>query len=580
MGILCFMSEEHTLMFVVGLVVFVLVPAPFFAAACYCTWLFPRRTARVSESSALFLNATRFFFAKFDPTKYYYGLCMLIRSLLICLVPVIIRDNLPLQVILIALVIGAIHLVQTQTMPWRVPLNNFIDTGINVSMWMLMMVGSMCVGMSADLDSIRVVGTVIFILAFILAVGSLIASGSKMFRGGPFYGYFICHDRAHAAAQARLLKALLRAKVGQAVYVDTDDLTELDGLLDMLKSRVGTLIAFLTRSTLSKPACAAEITIALMTSKCKVLAVQTQSFVPPDEDDLDDLGSYLDLQSCNVEHYGITTAHMTAAFRKLLSVAVTPCVDMPEHLSGTRRFEVLAGMIDAPVKSDVGISHELPKLDSETMSGKLVISSDSHCDEATAVVFLLKIKMKAGLESIVPAGVCCLCDYDCSRGSTLESVSSSRALVVVLSPGTLASPEQLALAAWATKKRQDAGMPDVIPVNIPGFVYPTEEFFQQTSPKIFRTSAGVKFGFTESHDYVESLREFFRSTRTALSTHASERVLDHEVQELLSRMRRGPRRSTTSRSTFSRASKDSRTSGSVKNLSCTDIDTSRVLVSV
>merc|ERR1712113_139379 len=326
-------------------------------------------------------------------------------------------------------------------------------------------------GMSADLDSIRVVGTVIFVLAFLLAGGSLIASGSKMFRGGPFYGYFICHGRAHAAAQARLLKALLRAKVGQAVYVDTDDLTELDGLLDMLKSRVGTLIAFLTRSTLSKPACAAEITIALMTAKCKVLAVQTQSFVPPDDDDLSDLGSYLDLQSCNVEHYGITTAHMTAAFRKLLNVAVTPCVDMPEHLSGTRRFEVLAGMIDAPVKSDVDISNELPKLDSETMSGRLVISSDSHCDEATAVVFLLKIKMKEGLESLVPAGMCCLCDYDCSRGSTLESVSSSRAVVVVLSPGTLASPEQLALAAWATRKRQDAGMPDVIPVNIPGFVF-------------------------------------------------------------------------------------------------------------
>merc|ERR1712113_1162614 len=433
-------------------------------------------------------------------------------------------------------------------------------------------------GMSADLDSIRVVGTVIFVLAFLLAGGSLIASGSKMFRGGPFYGYFICHDRAHAAAQARLLKVLLRAKVGQTGYVDTDDLTEFDGLLDMLKSRVGTLIAFLTRSTLSKPACAAEITIALMTAKCKVLAVQTQSFVPPDDDDLSDLGSYLDLQSCNMEHYGITIAHMTTAFRKLLNVAVTPCVGMPESLSGTRRFEVLAGLIDAPMKCDIDTANELPKLDAETMSGRLVISSDSHCDEATAVVFLLKLKLKADLESLVPAGICCLCDYDCSRGSTLESVSSSRALIVLLSPGALASPEQLALAAWATRKRQDAGMPDVIPVSIPGFVFPTEEFFQQTSPKIFSTSAGVKFGFAESSDFVQSLREFFWSTRTVLSTHASEKVLDHEVQELLSRMRRGPRRTTISGATISRLSKHSRNSGSIKNTSSADSDA--VMISV
>merc|ERR1712113_967904 len=200
------------------------------------------------------------------------------------------------------------------------------------------------------------------------------------------------------------------------------------------------------------------------------------------------------------------------------------------------------------------------------------------CDEATAVVFVLKLKMKAGLESLVPAGICCLCDYDCVRGSTLESVSSSRALVVVLSPGTLASTEQLALAAWATKKRQDAGTPDVIPVNIPGFVYPTEEFFQQTSPKMFRTSGGVKFGFAESSDFVQSLREFFWSTRTILSTHASEKVLDHEVHELLSRMQRGPRRTTVSRSTISRLSKHSRNSGGLKDTSHADSDSVSVIM--
>merc|ERR1712151_15054 len=194
------------------------------------------------------------------------------------------------------------------------------------------------------------------------------------------------------------------------------------------------------------------------------------------------------------------------------------------------------------------------------------------------VVFLWKLKLEADLETPVPTGICCLCDYDVSRSSTLESVSSSRALIVLLSPGTLASPEQLALAAWATRKRQDAGMPDVIPVNIPGFVFPTEEFFQQTSPKIFRTSAGVKFGFSDSNDFVQSLREFFWSTRTTLSTHASEKVLDHEVQELLSRMRRGPRRSTISRETLSRVSKNSNNSGTLKNTSFEDSDALTVMV--
>merc|ERR1712050_523928 len=111
-----------------------------------------------------------------------------------------------------------------------------------------------------------------------------------------------------------------------------------------------------------------------------------------------------------------------------------------------------------------------------------------------------------------------------------------------------------------------------------GFVFPTEEFFQQTSPKIFSTSAGVKFGFAESSDFEQSLREFFWSTRTVLSTHASEKVLDHEVQELLARMQRGPRRSTISRSTLSRVSKGSSQSGSVRNPSFADNDALIVMV--
>merc|ERR1712039_158396 len=93
------------------------------------------------------------------------------------------------------------------------------------------------------------------------------------------------------------------------------------------------------------------------------------------------------------------------------------------------------------------------------------------------------------------------------------------------------------------------------------------DFRKKKKPKIFRTSGGVKFGFAESQDFVQSLREFFWSTRTVLSTHASEKVLDHEVQELLSRMRRGPRRSTISRATIARLSKHSRNSGSLKDTS-------------
>lgn len=541
-------------MFALGLIVFAIVPAPFFAAACYCTWLFPRRTARVTASSALYLHATRFFFSKLEPTKYYYGLCMMIRSLLICLVPVVVRDNLPLQVIMIGLVLSAVHLIQTQTMPWRVPLNNFIDTGINIGMWMMMMVGSMCVGMTADLSSIKVVGTTIFGLTFALAVGSLLASCAKMWRGGVFYGYFICHHKADAAAQARLLKVMMQSKTGQAVCLDSDDLAVLDVMLDIVKSRVGTLIAYLTRCTLNKPWCAAEVTIALLTAKCNVIAVQTPSFLPPDDEDLDDLSEYLDLQCCNFEHYGITAAHITAAFRKLISDNTVSRIDVPTGVIGTKRLELLGGLIDAPSKPCQEVTTSRLKLLSDTLAGKLAISSDQECDEAAAVVCLLKMKMQSHLEDLMPNGLCCMCDFEQDTRVALQGVPKATHVIVLLSSGSLASAHQLAIAAMATKARGESSSPDVIPVSIPGFVFPTEDFFTKIAPNMVQTAGGLKFSFSDPADFVQVLREFFWSTRSALSTRSSEQVFDQEVQDLLSRMRKGPRRSTLNKAILSRVS--------------------------
>ena len=44
------------------------------------------------------------------------------------------------------------------------------------------------------------------------------------------------------------------------------------------------------------------------------------------------LATYLDLQSCNFEHYGITTAHVQTAFMKLVSGKGVRSIDLPAKL--------------------------------------------------------------------------------------------------------------------------------------------------------------------------------------------------------------------------------------------------------
>jgi len=163
------------------------------------------------------------------------------------------------------------------------------------------------------------------------------------------------------------------------------------------------------------------------------------------------------------------------------------------------------------------------------------------------VVCLLKLKMEVGLHNLIPDGMCSLCDFEEDVRTSQQAIPQARAVIVLLSSGTLTSSLQLSIAAWATKARNAGGTPDVIPVSIPGFVFPTEDFFSKSVPKMVGT--GVKLGFNDATECVQVLREFFWSTRTMLSTRGSEQVMDQEVQDLLSRMHRGPRRSTFSRST-------------------------------
>ena len=68
--------------------------------------------------------------------------------------------------------------------------------------------------------------------------------------------HLVFHDEADAAAQARLIKVQLQVKTGKSVFIDSDDLTELDSLFDLVRCKVARLIVYHTRDTLTRPWCA------------------------------------------------------------------------------------------------------------------------------------------------------------------------------------------------------------------------------------------------------------------------------------------------------------------------------------
>ena len=90
--------NKHTSMAMLGFLALLVAPLPFFAMTCYATWKYPSWIARYSPITSRRLQAFRFLFFRFKPSRYYYGVILLCRSFLVCLVPVVLSDDVSLQI--------------------------------------------------------------------------------------------------------------------------------------------------------------------------------------------------------------------------------------------------------------------------------------------------------------------------------------------------------------------------------------------------------------------------------------------------------------------------------------------------
>ncbi len=115
------------------------------------------------------------------------------------------------------------------------------------------------------------------------------------------------------------MKLLLQAKAQLQVFIDSDDLKELDRLFETVAHRTDHLIVYLTRDTLTRPWCAGEVVTTFRgKGKIRMSAVICPSFLPPTDLELRNLDSYLDMTGCSLCEYGILLDEVAEAFRSLL----------------------------------------------------------------------------------------------------------------------------------------------------------------------------------------------------------------------------------------------------------------------
>ena len=105
-------SEDHTPLVLVGLLDLVCFVLCLYVLACYITWQQP------SRRDVAFATRYRFFFGRFQPDKYYFGLLFLSRSLVLSFIPVMFSSQGPRLLVLLICLCGY-TVVQLRTWPWR-----------------------------------------------------------------------------------------------------------------------------------------------------------------------------------------------------------------------------------------------------------------------------------------------------------------------------------------------------------------------------------------------------------------------------------------------------------------------------
>uniref|UniRef100_A0A6U9URZ9 TIR domain-containing protein n=1 Tax=Zooxanthella nutricula TaxID=1333877 RepID=A0A6U9URZ9_9DINO len=542
-SILCFEGGEHTSLMIIGFFGMAFVPIPYVAMCVYAIWKYPRFIAGdVSSTSWLKFESFRFMFFRFSPERYYYSLILVTRSLCLCFVPVVFRHDGSLQIFAISVTLGSFEVVQAILTPWRTYWVNIMDACLTAMLQCFLLLGAMVTKAEISEATVGTLGQVavsLFLLGILVAVCVAIV---MRFFPQPFYHYFICHHKAHSAAQARLLKLLIVGKTKKKVFIDSDDLVDLDTLFDTVKSKVGTLLVYLTRDTLTRPWCAGEVFMAIH-CKVKVTAIRTSGFEEPSEKQLSNLEEYIDLTSCNLARFSIELPKVADAFRLLIDKGVTDTETIPVGYSIEASLpEVVQWLVSSKQASQHAMSTTF-KQDSLPAKG-LLISVDPRDDEACAAAAVLRHYMMPSLVGFMSASDVAILSRDVADWTQLVQASTTaRAVVAVCSAGTMSCDEQLLViveAVGASTEEESSNAPKdplsagkkvdgpaCIPLSLPSFTFPNAEYFEA-----FREKA-----LFHDPDYaVANIKKLFMSICVYFPVHAADRVLVTQATAVVSRV--------------------------------------------
>ncbi|CAK9062823.1 unnamed protein product [Durusdinium trenchii] len=239
-NVICWRDAGHSWMVALSFL-------PFFGGVCtfmaLVIWAVIQYPVKVSSPNGVkFVKRYKFIFSRFSPDAYYFALVLNFRNFLIGILPVLLVAYNELQFLSLTLVIAVYALLQARMWPWRTLISNLMDACL------ALFLGTTVVSV------ILMIGTVV---AFVGLVVAFSFAAYRTYRPSRTYGIFLSHHKLGAAVLSRWFKMLLGEHTTSKIFLDSDDVSKLDAIIDVTAWDCENVVVLITQETLKRMWCAA-----------------------------------------------------------------------------------------------------------------------------------------------------------------------------------------------------------------------------------------------------------------------------------------------------------------------------------
>ena len=254
-AMVCWEGGEHNVLIALSVVAILCYPVTYLTFTGIASFGFGPLSVRYGVR---FTSAIRFLSGRMKPDNVMFGFWWNVRNFMISLAPVLASNNYGGQIILILTVFVLWLIGQARSQCWRFELLNHLDMVVSGVQILMLCLFGLLADDSIDRGTVGWCIITIFLCVLLLLVTTATVKIVLHLRSKTSYDVFLTHHKAAAALSARHVKMLFNACSTLNVFLDVDELDNLDNLGFTVKNS-RKLLVMLTSDVLRRPWCAVEI---------------------------------------------------------------------------------------------------------------------------------------------------------------------------------------------------------------------------------------------------------------------------------------------------------------------------------